>query len=279
MKIAGNQTAETITGDLKKRPLPETYITAFVMENDKKSFGFVKQKKSVAAKLGIEFKVKKITANNKTSTVKKGVKDAAANPECGGIIVQLPLADRLNKNEICNVIPAKKDIDVLGASALGHFYQQTAVVLPPAVGVLKTLLADRQLEISRARVAVIGAGDLTGRPIATWLTGRCREIFILDKGSDFQILNQADIVISGTGQPALIRPEQLKTGAAFIDFGYGSVKTASGSTLSGDLNTQNELELEKLSFYTPTPGGTGPILVAEIFKNFYALTSNLVDTF
>jgi len=78
---------------------------------------------------------------------------------------------------------------------------------------------------------------------------------------------------------ALIRPEQLKTGAAFIDFGYGSVKTASGSTLSGDLNTQNELELEKLSFYTPTPGGTGPILVAEIFKNFYVLTSNLVDTF
>jgi 5,10-methylene-tetrahydrofolate dehydrogenase/methenyl tetrahydrofolate cyclohydrolase len=26
-----------------------------------------------------------------------------------------------------------------------------------------------------------------------------------------------------------------------------------------------------LAFYTPTPGGTGPLLVAKLFENFYEL--------
>ena len=31
---------------------------------------------------------------------------------------------------------------------------------------------------------------------------------------------------------------------------------------------ENEKKLEKLKFWTPTPGGTGPILVAKLFENF-----------
>ena len=58
------------------------------------------------------------------------------------------------------------------------------------------------------------------------------------------------------GRKDLIDSSWLKEGAGVIDFGYPA-----------DL----DLNSEQLYFYTPVPGGTGPVLVSELFKNFYKL--------
>jgi len=62
----------------------------------------------------------------------------------------------------------------------------------------------------------------------------------------------------------------LKDGAGVIDFGYGRDSTGK---LIGDFasNLLTDKDKERLAFYTPTPGGTGPILVAELFKNFFKI--------
>lgn len=136
-------------------------------------------------------------------------------------------------------------------------------------------------------VAVVGKGFLVGKPIIEWLKGnpsagsgqKCQTLLIFDSKSDLKNLKKADLVITGVGKANLIKPEMLKSGAGVIDFGYDliEVKSEKGkveSKITGDFDAF-ELELStfnfQLSWYTPTPGGTGPILVAEIFKNFYKL--------
>ncbi|PIW97368.1 hypothetical protein COZ81_02935 [Candidatus Jorgensenbacteria bacterium CG_4_8_14_3_um_filter_38_10] len=93
--------------------------------------------------------------------------------------------------------------------------------------------------------------------------GKCPEIYLLDQGSDLKILKQADLVITGVGKPGLIKPKMLKNNVLVIDFGYG----LENGKIKGDFDAT---QLTTFS-YTLTPGGTGPILVAKIFENFYKL--------
>ena len=93
---------------------------------------------------------------------------------------------------------------------------------------------------------------------------------MLDKGFDGAILKNTDIVILGTGHPHLIDVGMLKENTLVIDFGYGM----KDGKICGDFNplqsTTNNTQQTTI-FYTPTPGGTGPILVAKLFENFFFL--------
>ncbi|MDP3953294.1 MAG: bifunctional methylenetetrahydrofolate dehydrogenase/methenyltetrahydrofolate cyclohydrolase, partial [bacterium] len=97
-----------------------------------------------------------------------------------------------------------------------------------------------------------------------------KEIYLMDRGSDLADLKNADLVISGVGEANLIKSDLLKEGAGVIDFGYYYFEDG---RLAGDLDMGSDLE--KLSFYTPTPGGTGPILVAKLIENFYKLNQDV----
>jgi GxxExxY protein len=122
-------------------------------------------------------------------------------------------------------------------------------------------------------VAVVGRGILVGKPIAEWLAGKCQEVIVFHSKNDLNGLKKADLIISGVGKAGLIKPEILKPGAGVIDFGFDM----KDGKISGDLDVQSLItNNQSLSFYTPTPGGTGPILVAELFRNFFKL--NLRNT-
>ena len=100
---------------------------------------------------------------------------------------------------------------------------------------------------------------------------KAKELAVFKKGSDLSELKNYDLVISGVGKAELINPEMLKNGAGVIDFGYS---TDESGKIRGDFDASQienyKLKIENL-WYTPTPGGTGPILVAKLFENFYKL--------
>ena len=271
MIINGQKIAREIIEKLKRLSSPKKFLAAFLAGGDPASLSFLKQKEKIAKELGIDFRLYQFPAEIKNDDLRKEVLKTVQHKTCGGAIIQLPLPKHINKHYILNVVPREKDIDVLGERALGAFYTGRNPVLPPAVGVVEKILQDSRFKIQDTRVAVVGLGFLVGQPIATWLMGKCSKICLFDEGSDLNALKQADLIISGVGKSGLIRPEMLKQGAGVIDFGYGMID----GKISGDLDNQiQNTKYEILSFYTPTPGGTGPILVAQLFENFYRLTNN-----
>ena len=263
MVIEGKKISQEIINELKKLPKPKKFFGAVLVGNDASSISFLKQKEKVAQELGIDFRLYKFPTEIKQDELRKEVLKIALHRTCGGAVVQLPLPEHINRQYVLNVIPREKDIDVLGERALGAFYAGRNMVLPPAVGVVDAILTTYNLQLTTLKVAIVGLGFLVGKPISHWLMGKCPEIYLLDQGSDLKILKQADLVITGVGKPGLIKPKMLKNNALVIDFGYG----LENGKIKGDFDAT---QLTTFS-YTLTPGGTGPILVAKIFENFYKL--------
>jgi len=266
--IPGEKLAQDLIKKLKSEPIPSKILAAILVGDDPRSLSFLKIKEKVAQELGVDFRIYEVEVKN-NDLVRAEIGAIALQKNVGGVVVELPLPQGINPHYVLNVIPREKDVDILGERALGAFYNGRSLVLPPAVGVLDAILTTYNLQLTALKVAVVGLGTLVGKPIATWLMGRCTEIYLLDKGSDFGILKQADLVIAGAGEPGLIKPVMLKENACVIDFGY----EYSQGKPAGDLDVSDEASVARLKLiYTPTPGGTGPILVAKLFENFYKLS-------
>lgn len=267
--VDGRKIKDEIFARLKIQPRPKKRLAAILFGEDKISENFLKQKEAAAKELGVDFKIYKLSMDLTSDEARKEVSIIALQKPVGGVIIQLPLPEQMNRQYVLNVIPREKDVDVLGERALGAFYTGRNPVLPPAVGVVEEILAICKLQIVTLKVAVVGLGFLIGKPISVWLAGKAKEIYLLRSGSDFSILKQADLVILGAGKAGLIKPDMLKDGAGIIDFGY----EYSDNKPAGDFDVSAAAGVNKLSFYTPTPGGAGPIVVARIFENFSKLNS------
>lgn len=275
--IDGRKIAKKIIERLRRQPVPKKIFAAVAVGDDKISENFLKQKKNLAKELGVDFRAYRFPDKITNDELRKEVGKISALKNCNGVIVQLPLPEHINKYYILNTIPKEKDVDVLGERAIGAFYNERNVILPPAVSTLSEILETCNLKLKTLRIAMVGLGFLVGKPISVWLMRKTKDLYLLRKGSDFGILKQADLVITATGLPDSIKPEMLKEGAGVIDFGcvVREIRNEKGEIskkICGDFNSLSlTSNFSSLGFYTPTPGGTGPVLVAKIFENFYKL--------
>ncbi|MDO8557168.1 MAG: bifunctional 5,10-methylenetetrahydrofolate dehydrogenase/5,10-methenyltetrahydrofolate cyclohydrolase [Candidatus Jorgensenbacteria bacterium] len=269
MVINGKEIAANIISSLKEQKKTKKYLAAILIGENSASISFLKQKEKVADELGVKFKLTDLPEGAAENTIIKTISNLEHDNECGGIIIQLPLPSHLDREKIISAIPKGKDIDALNGGD----------VLPPAVGVVEKILltlpaqAGTHYSLQTSAVAVVGLGTLVGKPISKWLSDKAKELILVDEKDDINVIKNADIVIVGVGKPGLITPEMLKENALVIDFGY-SMKD---EKLSGDFDSTNPACAGRYSLpttnysYTPTPGGTGPILVAKLFENFYKL--------
>ena len=285
-KIPCKEIAQKIIDGLKLKPTPKKILAAVLVGENSASISFIKQKEKIAKELGVDFRIYKFNDQE--------IGRIASQKSVGGVIIQLPLPEQFNSQYILNTIPSEKDVDVLGERALGAFYAGRSKVLPPAVGVVEKIIANCKLQIANLRIAVIGSGSLIGKPISIWLERKTAELIILNSKTKNikEELKNADIIISGAGKANLFSAEDVKENATIIDFGYSFID----GKISGDFNASSienckparpaggparpaggparpagGLKIENLR-YTPTPGGTGPILVAKIMENFYNIS-------
>jgi methylenetetrahydrofolate dehydrogenase (NADP+) / methenyltetrahydrofolate cyclohydrolase len=267
MVIDGKAIAAEILERLRALPRPEKFAAGILVGNDAASASFQKIKERTAKTLGIDYRIYRFPSDISSDALRKEVGAIAAHATCGGIIMQLPLPEGVNSQYAQNAIPPEKDPDALSERTLGAFLAGRSKVLQPAAAVVDEIVRRTNFDLARAHVAVVGRGFLVGQPVATWLLRRARSMVVLGRNSDRELLRAADLVILGAGKESLVRAADLKAGAAVIDFGYAA---GTDGKLKGDLDPTGG---EELLWYTPTPGGTGPVLVAKLFENFYLLNS------
>ena len=265
-KISGIEISKEIIAKLKKTRAPKRVMAAILVGQDPISVNFVNEKKKIALELGVGFKIYNLDGKLSGDKLRREVNKIAASKSVGGVVVQLPLPSHIEKHEILKDIPREKDVDVLGSEATSAFYVKEGGVLPPSCGVVDEICKRVKIDLAVSRVAIVGLGLLIGKPIAIYMMHRAKDVMLFANKSDVSEVKTADLIISGVGKAKLIRPSMVKKSAIVIDFGYDY----SGDKLVGDFD---DTKLDRISYYTPTPGGTGPILVAKLFENFYRLNS------
>ena len=229
--------------------------------------GFVKMKRQFANDIGVIFLEEILSENVSFSEIKNIIEKYNREPLIGGVIVQLPLPNHLNTEDVLNLISRYKDVDILSGEANEIFKKGESLIMPPVVSAIVEIFRREHIEIfENKKIVVLGHGRLVGAPMAIWFRHKNADIVVVD-GPTVNlgaILQDADIVVSGTGVAGIIKPEMIKKGAVLIDAGTSE----SGGVIVGDADPRCE---DTASVFTPVPGGIGPIAVAMIFRNLMLL--------
>lgn len=268
-RIDGTALARRIESRIAASHLPTTLeMVGFVAAEDPAGVSFQRAKKQSASRAGITYRIVSFPETISQDALASEIRAAAGDSLCGGIVIQLPLPAHLDTQALLDLVPIAKDVDVLSSAANAAYLSGTSAIAPPAVRATDIILQDRGYDLEDKTVAVVGMGRLIGQPIAAYCKGIADRVYELDKGFSEAALFEADLIVLGTGSYVL-DPARLNAGTAVIDFGYRRGE----SGIAGDLDTTDDAELQRLSFYTPTPGGTGPVLIAALMENFERLNA------
>lgn len=268
--LDGKKLSEKILANLKKEVrksnLKLRLAVVQVGENSVSQI-FINQKKKACKLVGVDFKLYRFDEKINPQGLKKEIKKIVRNPANSGIIIQLPLPEKFLPEKFLNLIPEKKDIDVLSEKNLGEFYQGILSILPPTVNGILCLLKNYKIEPKGKNVVVIGAGRLVGFPLAIQLLKEKATLSVLNEFTKDapSFIKKANILISGVGKPNLIRGEMVKKGVVIIDAGCSMKK----GKLVGDVDFKEVSK--KASYITPVPGGVGPMTVACLLENLVKL--------
>ncbi len=270
--LDGRKLAEKIFNNLKRKVetnnLKLCLVVIQIGENLVSRI-FINQKKKACEKIGINFKLFKFSAEISNLKLKEKIKKIVKESANSGVIIQLPLPKKFLPEEILNLIPKEKDIDILSEKSLGEFYQGTLKILPPTVNGILRLLKNYRIEIKGKNIVVVGAGRLVGFPLASQLLKEKATLSVLNEwtrdASSF--IKKADILISGVGKPNLIKGNMVKKDVIVIDAG----SAMKNGKIVRDIDFKSVSS--KASHITPVPGGVGPLTVACLLENLVKLNT------
>ncbi len=173
-----------------------------------------------------------------------------------GIIVQIPLPDVSQTDEILNSVIPEKDVDGLSS---------VTVFDPPTPVAINWLLAGYNIELVGKELLIIGQGRLVGKPLAAMWQNSGLVPKLADRSTDVSDLStlalEADVLICATGVPGLITSDMVKPNAVIVDAGVAT----DSNGLVGDVS-QEVRELPHITI-TPVKGGVGPLTVCALFEN------------
>jgi methylenetetrahydrofolate dehydrogenase (NADP+)/methenyltetrahydrofolate cyclohydrolase len=251
---------------------------------------FTRLKQAAADRVGIPFQAVPISTDQQY--VPDLISRFNTTDQVGGFLLQLPLTgQKRTDRRLCNLIDPAKDVDGLTAVNLTGLEQGNALILPAAVRAILEILVrvpqsvyplpggskiftDSLLEHWRARlpwladksVTVIGARGMVGKPLTDLfrqLAGTTLEAEV-NTTNLVNLTRKGDIIVSAIGRPGFIEPKMVKPGAMVIDIGT----TVVNGKATGDIDPA---VADIASFFTPVPGGVGPMTVVSLLENFLDL--------
>lgn len=240
--------------------------------NDEASKTYIKLKISKAKEIGIDADLVQFPEEVSAEQLISRINELNENHDIKGIIVQLPLYDHIKdfKHHILNAIKPTKDIDGLSAVNLGLVSQNFLNGFIPATvdAVLECLKFikkdDITFDLMGKNVLVINNSDLIGKPLTSILSTMGATVTIANEYSEdlMGLISRNGIIISATGKGKLIPASSIQQGSVCIDI--TSIKK--DNAIVGDFIVDDEFK-GKVSYYTPVPGGVGPLTIACLLRN------------
>lgn len=238
-------------------------LAIYAITPDKRSQAYIKAKVTRASELGIKTELISLPADTTTLHIKTILDKTIGDKNVHGVIIQLPLPSRFNAQELIDLIPPQKDVDGLTTYNTEQLAKDDALFTPATPLAVIKILKHNNIDLSGKTIAIIGQGKLVGAPLTQLLGKYQATILTADKTTrDLAgITKKADILISATGQPNLIRADMIKDHVVVIDIGISSID---GATV-GDVDFNRIAN--KASFITPSIGGIGPMTVVMLMGN------------
>lgn len=247
---------KTKINEMKEKPV----LAVFWIGENQVSGHYVSIKRKIAEDLGVEFELIKLDENVSQEEVLDRIEKLNKDQNVMGIMTQIPLPAHLDQEDIIRAIDPKKDVD-----GLKYCMGMESAFMPPVVMAILEAVKLSGKKIEESNIAIIGNGFLVGAPLVKAMDGKAMALSVANSGTEniSDLTEDADIVISATGVGHIIKPEMVKEGVVLIDAGTSEVS----GEIRGDIQPE---AFKKASYYTPVPGGIGPVTIAMLMKNLMA---------
>lgn len=253
-----------------KRP---PHLAAVLVGNDGASQTYVSNKIKDCEQVGFKSSLVKLPNTVSQTELIEAIQKLNQQEDLDGFIVQLPLPQQIDQEEIIQAIDPKKDVDGFHPENFGKMALDMSTFLPATPFGILEMLERYDISTRGKHTVVIGRSRIVGRPMSI-LMGRKdfpgNSTVTLTHSNTENLsyyTKHADIVITALGVPGFLKADMIKEGAVVIDVGITRVDDDSekGYKLVGDVDF--ETVKEKASWITPVPGGVGPMTRAMLLKN------------
>jgi methylenetetrahydrofolate dehydrogenase (NADP+)/methenyltetrahydrofolate cyclohydrolase len=235
----------------------EPKLAIVVAKNDPVIETYIRLKKAYGADLLIDVDLHRVKQTEVPALIKRLNDDDSVH----GIIVQLPLADPAQTDDIVNLVAPNKDVDALGEKP--DFEPATPMAI-------LWLLAGYNVDLRGKKVLLVGRGKLVGAPLEKLLKTMEVDVEVVDRSAKdlAEHTRGADVIITATGSPAILYSDMIKEGAVVVDAGVASESGKTVGDLDDDVYARDDLTI------TPRKGGVGPLTVCALFDNVIRAARN-----
>lgn len=224
-------------------------LAIVVTNDDPVSNTYIRLKEQYGQDIQVEVDIHRI----KQATIHEVLTTLNSDTSIHGIIVQLPLENMEGVDEVLNTIAPTKDVDGLGKDA------QFDPATPTAIN---WLLAGYNVDLKNKKICIVGQGRLVGGPLYTmWQAAEYDVQVITEKDNLGDALSRADVIVTATGQPGLIKSDIVPIGAVVVDAGMATYDGKVVGDVEEAVYQRDDVTL------TPKKGGVGPLTIAVLFEN------------
>ena len=238
-------------------------LATIMVGDDPASAVYVAGKHKASGEAGIASFDHRLPADASYDDVASLIERLNGDPECSGMIVQLPVPDHLDGVALTGLVDPDKDVDGLTVASAGRLSLGLPGLRPCTPSGVMDLLEEAGAQLEGAEAVVIGRSNLFGKPMAQMLIGASATVTVCHSRTRdlVGICRSADILIAAVGVPEIITADMVKPGATVIDVGIN--RTDNG--LVGDVDFESVVEVA--GAITPVPGGVGPMTIAMLLEN------------
>jgi methylenetetrahydrofolate dehydrogenase (NADP+)/methenyltetrahydrofolate cyclohydrolase len=255
----GQQVSEMVSAGQR----PPGLVVILVGE-DPASQVYVRNKQRSCEEVGFYSELKKLPAETSQEELLAIIDELNNREEIDGILVQLPLPDQIDEEEVIERILPTKDVDGFHPYNFGRMALRMPTLRPCTPKGVMTMLERTGHNLEGLDAIIIGQSNIVGRPAALeLLAARCTITVCHSRTKDLaDKVRNADVVVAGVGRPNFVQGDWIKEGALVIDVGINRLEDGS---LCGDVDF--EAAKERASWITPVPGGVGPMTIATLLEN------------
>lgn len=251
------------------------HLVAIIVGDDAASQTYVASKEKSARLIGMTSSTYKFKEDISESELLATIDFLNKDDDVDGFIVQLPLPDHIDVDNVISSIDPAKDVDGFHPMNVGRMaIGQKAFLSATPAGIME-LLARYKIETAGKHCVVLGRSNIVGSPMSILMSkktnpGNATVTMCHSRTQNMaEITKTADILICAIGQAQFVKAEMVKEGAVVIDVGIHRIDadTPKGYKIVGDVDF-DEVK-KKVSFITPVPGGVGPMTIAMLLKNTF----------
>ena len=257
-KILAEKTEQELSlrvAKLKERSNGQIPILATILVGaDPASATYVKMKGNACSRIGMESLKIELPDSTTTDQLLAKIHELNNNPNVHGILLQHPVPHQIDERLCFDAISAEKDVDGVTCLGFGRMSMgEEAYGCATPKGIMR-LLEAYNIDISGKHAVVVGRSPILGKPMALMLLNANATVTICHSRTKNlpELIKQADILVGAVGKPEFIKAAWIKDGAVVVDAGYhpGGVGDVELAPL-----------IERVSAYTPVPGGVGPMTI------------------